>query len=163
MDRNGQLDLLEATPTGQLIAGVKRLEAASRLGWEELKVWVRGDLWTSPRTVDTQLRGYNHPGRSIMTKKRRTYTPEFKTEAVKLVTEQGYSVAEAARSLGIHETLLRSWKQTLEAQGDQAFPGHGKLPAIEEELRRLHAENKRLRAERDILKKATALFALEAM
>ena len=87
---------------------------------------------------------------------------EFKTEAVKLVTEQGYSVAEAARSLGIHETLLRSWKQALEAQGDQAFPGQGKLPAIEEELRRLRAENKRLLAERDILKKATALFAREA-
>ena len=98
-----------------------------------------------------------------MAKKRRNYTPEFKTEAVKLVTEQGYSVAEAARSLGIHETLLRSWRQALEAQGDQAFPGHGKLPAIEEELRRLRAENKRLRAERDILKKATALFAQEAL
>jgi transposase len=98
-----------------------------------------------------------------MAKKRRNYTPEFKTEAVKLVTEQGYSVAEAARSLGIHETLLRSWRQALETQGDQAFPGHGKLPAIEEELRRLRAENKRLRAECDILKKATALFALEAI
>jgi transposase len=98
-----------------------------------------------------------------MARTRRTYTPEFKTEAVKLVTEQGYSVAEAARSLGIHETLLRSWRQALEAQGDQAFPGHGKLPAIEEELRRLRAENKRLRVERDILKKATALFAQEAM
>src|SRR5262245_22258988 len=120
-------------------------------------------LWTSPRMVDTQLRGYNHPGRSIMAKKRRTYTPEFKAEAVKLVTEQGYSVAEAARSLGIHETLLRSWKQAVETQGDQAFPGHGKLPPFEEELRRLRAENKRLRAERDILKKATALFAQEAM
>jgi transposase len=98
-----------------------------------------------------------------MAKKRRTYTTEFKTEAVKLVTEQGYSVAEAARSLGIHETLLRSWKQALETQGDQAFPGHGKLPALEEELRHLRAENQRLRAERDILKTATALFALEAM
>jgi len=98
-----------------------------------------------------------------MAKKRRNYTPEFKTEAVKLVTEQGYSVAEAARSLGIHETLLRSWRQALETQGDQAFPGHGKLPAIEEELRRLRAENKRLRAECDILKKATALFALEVI
>jgi transposase len=81
-----------------------------------------------------------------MAKKRRTCTPEFKTEAVKLVTEQGYSVAEAARSLGIHETLLRSWKQALEA-----------------ELRRLRAENKRLQAERDLLKKATALFAQEAL
>jgi transposase len=98
-----------------------------------------------------------------MAKKRRTYTPEFKAEAVQRVTEQGYSVAEAARSLGIHETLLRSWKQALEAQGDQAFPGHGKLPPFEEELRHLRAENKRLRAERDILKKATALFAQEAM
>src|SRR5437588_3010360 len=98
-----------------------------------------------------------------MPKKRRTYTPEFKAEAVKLVTERGYSVAEAARSLGLHETLRRSWKQALEAQGDQAFPGQGKLPAIEEELRRLRAENKRLLAERAILKKATALFAREAL
>src|SRR4051794_13010087 len=104
--------------------------------------------------VDTQLRVYTHPRRSItMGKRRRTYTPEFKAEAVRLVTEQGYSVAEAARSLGVHETLLRSWKQALEAQGDQAFPGRGKLPAIEEELRRLRADNKRLLMERDILKK----------
>ena len=98
-----------------------------------------------------------------MAKKRRLYTPEFKAEAVKLVTEQGYSVAEAARSLGIHETLLRSWKQAFEAQGDQAFPGHGKLPPFEEELRRRRSENQRLRAERDILKKVTALFAQEAL
>src|ERR671936_623567 len=112
--------------------------------------------------VDTQLSVYNHPGRSIMARKRRTYTSEFKTEAVKLVTEQGYSVAEAARSLGIHETLLRSWKQALQAKGDQAFSGQGKLPAAEEELRRLRAENKRLLAERDILKKAAAFFAKEA-
>src|SRR5437660_3307574 len=97
-----------------------------------------------------------------MARPRRTYTAEFKTEAVKLVTEQGYSAAEAARSLGIHETLLRSWKQALHDQGDQAFPGQGKLPAVEEELRRLRAENKRLLAERDILKKATAFFAREA-
>ena len=98
-----------------------------------------------------------------MAKKRRNYTPEFKTEAVKLVTEQGYSVAEAARSLGIHETLLRSWKQTHQAQGDQAFPGHGNLPPFEGEMRRLRAENQRLRAERDILNKATALFAQEVL
>ena len=98
-----------------------------------------------------------------MARRRRTYTPEFKAEAVKLVTEQGYSVAEAARSLGIHDTLLRSWKQALEAQGDQAFPGHGNLPPFQEELRRLRTENQRLRAERDILKKATAFFAQEAM
>ena len=98
-----------------------------------------------------------------MARKRRVYTPEFKAEAVKLVTDKGYSLAEAARSLGIHETLLRSWKQAVEQQGEQAFPGHGKLPPFEEELRRLRAENQRLRAERDILKKATALFAQEVL
>ena len=98
-----------------------------------------------------------------MARTRRTYTPEFKAEAVKLVPEQGYSLAEAARSLGIHETLLRSWKLAVETQGDQAFPGQGKLPPFEAELRRLRAENQRLRAERDILKKATALFAREAL
>src|SRR3954449_12202575 len=98
-----------------------------------------------------------------MARTRRTYTTEFKVEAVKLLTEQGYSVAEAARSLGISENVLRSWKAALEAQGEQAFPGKGKLPAIEEELRRLRAENKRLLAERDILKKATAFFAREAL
>jgi transposase len=96
-----------------------------------------------------------------MAKKRRTSTPEFKAAAVKLVTAPGYAVAEAARSLGIPATLLRSWKQALEAQGDPAFPGHGKLPPVEEELPRLRTENPRLRAERDLLNKATALFAQE--
>jgi transposase len=98
-----------------------------------------------------------------MARRRRSYTSEFKVEAVKLVTEKGYSVAEAARSLGIGETLLRSWKQALESQGEQAFPGHGNRPALEEEVRRLRAENKRLQMERDILKKATAFFAKEAL
>ena len=98
-----------------------------------------------------------------MARQRRSYTREFKIEAVKLVTEKGYSVAEAARSLDIGETLLRSWKEALEKQPDQAFPGHGKLPVIEEELRQLRAENKRLLMERDILKKATAFFAREVL
>src|SRR5947209_20176743 len=96
-----------------------------------------------------------------MARRRRSYTREFKVEAVNLVTEKGYSVAEAARSLGIGENLLRNWKQALEQQGDQAFPGNGKLTAIEEELRQLRAENKRLQMERDVLKKATAFFAKE--
>ena len=98
-----------------------------------------------------------------MARKRRSYTREFKLEAVKLITEKGYSVAEAARALDVGETLLRSWKQALDQQGDQAFPGHGKLPPLEEELRQLRAENKRLQMERDILKKATAYFAKEAL
>ena len=97
-----------------------------------------------------------------MARTRRTYTPEFKTEAVNLVTEQGYSLAEAARSLGLNDNFIRSWKQALEAQGGQAFPGQGKLSPFEEENRRLRADNKRLLAERDILKKAVAFFAREA-
>jgi transposase len=97
-----------------------------------------------------------------MPRTRRTYTPEFKAEAVKLVTEQGYSVAEAARSLGLNHNLIRNWKQALEDQGQHAFPGRGKLSPLEEENRRLRAENKRLLAERDILKKAAAFFAREA-
>jgi transposase len=97
-----------------------------------------------------------------MARTRRTYTPEFKAEAVKLVTEQGYSVAEAARSLGLNDNLIRNWKQALHDQGKHAFPGQGNLSPFEEEVQRLRAENKRLLAERDILKKAAAFFAREA-
>ena len=98
-----------------------------------------------------------------MGKPRRTFTREFKGEAVKLVTEQGRSFAEAADNLGIAENLLRKWKKSLDAKGGQAFPGKGHLPPLEEELRRLRAENNRLRMERDILKKAAAFFAKESL
>ena len=98
-----------------------------------------------------------------MARQRRTYTNEFKVEAVKLITEKGLSVAEASRSLDIGETLLRSWKIAFQEQGDQAFPGNGRLPAHKEEVRRLRAEVKRLLMEREILKKAAAFFAREAM
>ena len=59
-----------------------------------------------------------------MARKRRRHSREFKIEAVKLVTEKGYSIAEAARSLDICETLLRSWKLAFEKQADQAFPAN---------------------------------------
>src|SRR4051794_12606114 len=88
-----------------------------------------------------------------MARQRRTYTREFKVEAVKLVTEKGQSVAEAARSLGIGETLLRSWKEALAKGPEQAFPGQGNRTALDDEMLRLKAENRRLHAERDILKK----------
>jgi transposase len=97
-----------------------------------------------------------------MARRRRTYTTEFKADAVKLITEQGYSVAEASRSLDVGETLLRSWKASLQEKGPDAFPGNGRLNPHEEELRRLRAEVKRLLMEREILKKATAFFAREA-
>jgi transposase len=98
-----------------------------------------------------------------MSEKRKTYTAEFKTAAVKLVTEQGYSLREAATSLGVSEKQLRHWKNVLQDQGHQAFPGKGHLPPAQEEIRRLKEENQRLRMERDILKKATAFFARESL
>jgi transposase len=101
-----------------------------------------------------------------MAKTRRSFSREFKVEAVKLVTEKGQSFAEAARSLGIHENQLRTWKKALEEESkgqQQAFPGHGNRSPLEDEIHRLKAENKRLLLERDILKKATAFFAREAM
>ena len=98
-----------------------------------------------------------------MAETRRTFTREYKLSAVKLVTEQGRSFSEAARSLGIAAELLRRWKTTFQTEGPEAFPGHGNLPPAEDELRRLKAELQRLKAERDILKKATALFARESL
>ena len=97
-----------------------------------------------------------------MAKTRRTFTQEFKAQAVKLVTAQGKSVAEVARDLDLSESLLRGWKRAVDKGGDHAFPGKGNPPALEEELRRLRAENKRLVMGRDILKQATASFARES-
>ena len=97
-----------------------------------------------------------------MAKPRRNFTPEFKAEAVGCIAAQGKSLPEVARELGLGESLLRSWKVALAAQGEQAFPGKGTPSAGDEELRRLRAENQQLRMERDILKKATAFFARES-
>lgn len=91
--------------------------------------------------------------------KRRTYTKEYKTAAVELVLKGGRSVAEAARSLGIHENLLRSWAKLLEAEGGDAFRGQGNRTALEEENRRLRLEVQRLKMEQEFLKKASAYFA----
>ena len=96
-----------------------------------------------------------------MTKKRKYYSKQFKIDAVKLVKEQGYKVSEAARNLGIHHSSLRRWKKQLESDGNQAFPGKGHMTTEKDELYRLRKENKRLRMEREILKKAAAFFANE--
>jgi len=90
---------------------------------------------------------------------RKTYTREFKLQALKMITDQGLSVAEVARRLGVTEGSLRTWRESAQEHGATAFPGHGNLSPAEEELRRLRAENTRLKAERDLLKKATAYFA----
>lgn len=94
-----------------------------------------------------------------MARSRTTYTAEFKLQAVKMVTDQKLSVAEVARQLGIGENLLRTWKTAFLERGHDAFPGHGNLTPDQDELRRLRAEVTRLKAERDLLKKAAAYFA----
>ena len=97
-----------------------------------------------------------------MSKSRRSFTAEFKREAVQMIHQQGLSVAETARRLDLHENVLRKWQRQLEDQGEQAFPGKRQQTAIEEENRRLREEVRRLTMERDILKKATAFFARES-
>ena len=85
------------------------------------------------------------------------YTKEYKEEAVALVREQGYSVADAAKSLGINANLLYRWKEKLEEELE------GKSLSMDEraELKKLRKENKNLRMEKEILKKASAFFARE--
>ena len=90
---------------------------------------------------------------------KRKYTQEFREEAVKLVTEQGYTAAEVSRNLGIEPSLLYKWKNKI--QNWQAV-GISNPQAVQEELRRLRKENKRLKMEREILKKAAAFFAKES-
>jgi transposase len=98
-----------------------------------------------------------------MTNERKKYTPEFKVDAVKLITKQGYKTSEAARNLGIHPSVLNRWKSQLASEGKNAFPGKGRLSQEKEELQKLRKENQRLKMERDILKKAAAFFAKESL
>ena len=93
---------------------------------------------------------------------RRKFSREFKIEAVKLVTERGVSVARACRDLDLAESVLRRWMREASTAPSTAFPGNGQQRAELAEIAALKKEVVRLRAERDILKKATAFFAREA-
>ena len=90
---------------------------------------------------------------------RRTFTREFKVDAVRMVTQKGHRLSQVARDLDLDPKLLRRWRDALEQEGVEAFPGKGRLKPDEEELRRLHREVDRLREEREILKKALAIFS----
>ncbi|MET4218281.1 transposase [Bradyrhizobium sp. LB12.1] len=94
--------------------------------------------------------------------RRRRFSREFKIESVKLVRERGVSVAQAARDLDLHENLLRKWVKDFGSDPAQAFPGHGQIKPAQQEIERLRREVAKLKAERDILKKAAAFFAKEA-
>lgn len=96
----------------------------------------------------------------FMKRQRRTFSREYKLAAVRKVVEQGLSYCEVARGLGIRDTLIHNWRKAFDADGTlQAEVDNS--PTVEAELRRLREENRQLRMERDILKKATAFFAKE--
>lgn len=94
-------------------------------------------------------------------KGRRFHTKEFKKEAVNLVKEQGYPVAEAARNLGVSPSILGRWKRELEKSED-GETNPGSMANMQAELKRLRKKNKRLEMEREILKKAATFFARES-
>lgn len=87
--------------------------------------------------------------------KRKRFDRDFKLSAVKMVTEEGHKAAEVARSLGIHPNQLYNWKRKLGDHGDKAFPGKGHLT----ELSALRRQLREVEMERDILKKAMAIFS----
>ena len=93
---------------------------------------------------------------------RRKFSREFKLEAVKLVRERGVAVAQACRDLDVAESVLRRWMRELEEAPVSAFPGHGHMRSELAEIAALKKEVARLKAERDILKKAAAFFARES-
>jgi transposase len=92
---------------------------------------------------------------------KKTYSKEFKLDAISLIKEQGYSRAEAAVSLGLTPQMLGRWIRENEDDGGQAFRGQGNLTPELAEIRRLKEENKRLKMEKEILKKAAVFFAQE--
>ena len=91
------------------------------------------------------------------------YARVQKVEAVKLIQERGVSVAQASRDLGVQGSVLRRWVQESVADAAQAFPGQGQMKPEQAELARLRREVIKLKAERDISKKAAAYFAKEAL
>lgn len=93
--------------------------------------------------------------------KRKTYTREFKLQAVQLLKDSDLPITDLARQLGIRRNLLYKWRDTLDFKGEASFPGSGRKRDIEEENARLKRELAQVKEERDILKKAAAYFARE--
>jgi transposase len=88
-----------------------------------------------------------------MTKVQKTYSVEFKREAVRLAQTSGKPIAHVARELGISDTSIHQWRKEPSRHGPEAFPGSGHQTAQEEEVRRLKRELEIVKQERDILKK----------
>jgi transposase len=98
-----------------------------------------------------------------MSRKRRSFTTEFKHEAASLVLDKGYSVAEASRSLDIGETALRRWVSQLEQERGGTTPTAKAMTTEQQRIQELENQVKRLELEKDILKKATALLMSDAI
>ena len=94
-----------------------------------------------------------------MATRRRRFDKQFKLDAVRMVQESDRTVASIARDLGIDPNVLHRWRAAFLSDPDHSFPGKGKLKPEDEELRKLRRENDTLREERDILKKALAVFS----
>ena len=93
---------------------------------------------------------------------RRKFTREFKLEAVRLIRDRGVSYAQASQDLGVHQSQLRDWVKKFAEDPGHAFPGHGQMKPEQLEIAQLKREVIKLKAERDILKKAAAYFAKES-
>jgi transposase len=94
-------------------------------------------------------------------KQRRTYDSDFKREAVRLVLEDGLKAAEVERNLGVGSNMVSRWVREAKEEPEYAFPGKGRMKPPDEELRKLKRELERVKRERDILKKAVAIFSTE--
>ena len=97
-----------------------------------------------------------------MVTKRQKYTAEYKQEAVGLVTGDGYSYAEAGRSLGINGNIISRWHRELLSSQEGAFPGNGESSPEQQRIQELERQVQRLEMEKAILKKATVFFAKES-
>ena len=93
-----------------------------------------------------------------MTKKQKKYTKEFKLETIELARTSGKNDSQLERELGLSRGCLYTWRKQLEQAGDQAFPGKGHLKPTDEYVRTLERELAIVQQERDILKKALAIF-----
>jgi transposase len=93
-----------------------------------------------------------------MTRKRRTFTPEFKKEAACLVLDQGYSIAQASTSLGVGESALRRWVKQLDQERQGITPKGKAMTPEQQRIQELEERCRRLEMEKSILKKATALL-----
>ena len=93
-----------------------------------------------------------------MTRKRRTFTPEFKQEAASLVLDQGYSITQASLSLGVVESVLRKWVKQLTEERQGVTPKGKAMTPEQQRIQELEERCRRLEMEKTILKKATALL-----